>query len=145
MNPLTELLDIYWDNPVAFTEDMLDFYCDSWQEKVLMDLASSPKVSVRSGQGVGKTGLESIAALWYLACRPFPKVIATAPTKQQLHDVLWAEISKWLATSKIERLLEWTKTRVYMKGMAKDGLSLLGLRHDLKTCKDFMKSICYLS
>ncbi|RXM79589.1 terminase B [Clostridium tetani] len=113
---LITLLNNYWDNPVWFAEDMLGFYADKWQADVLMSLAGYPKVSVRSGQGVGKTGLESIAVTWYLCTRPFPKVIATAPTRQQLYDVLWAEISKWLATSKIDNLLQWTKTKVYMKG-----------------------------
>ncbi|KAA0776192.1 hypothetical protein DT250_04245 [Bacillus sp. AR2-1] len=47
-----EIIDVYWDDPVAFAEDMLGFYPDEWQRKVLMDLAQSPKVSVRSGQGV---------------------------------------------------------------------------------------------
>lgn len=110
------LVDTYWDNPVWFAEDMLNFYPDPWQEKVLMDLAAHPKVSVRSGQGVGKTGLESIAVIWYLCTRPFPKVVATAPTRQQLYDVLWAEIAKWLSKSKVERLLRWTKTKIYMDG-----------------------------
>lgn len=43
-------------------------------------------------------------------------MIATAPTRQQLYDVLWAEIAKWLQGSKVEKMLEWTKTKVYMKG-----------------------------
>lgn len=113
---LLTLLDNYWDNPVWFAEDMMNFHADKWQADVLMALSGDPKVSVRSGQGVGKTGLESIAVVWYLCTRPFPKVVATAPTRQQLYDVLWAEISKWLSTSKIENLLQWTKTKIYMKG-----------------------------
>lgn len=111
-----ELLDIYWDDPVAFAEDMLDFYLDEWQQNVMMDLASNAKVSVRSGQGVGKTGLEAAVCLWFLTCRPNPKIICTAPTMQQLYDVLWAEIAKWLNRSKIKNLLKWTKTKVYMRG-----------------------------
>lgn len=110
------LIDSYWDNPVWFAEDMLGFVADEWQAEVLMDLAKHPKVSVRSGQGVGKTGLESIAIVWYLCTRPFPKVIATAPTRQQLYDILWAEIAKWLNTSKVKNLLKWTKTKIYMNG-----------------------------
>lgn len=115
-NDLLTLLEDYYDNPVWFAEDMLNFHADKWQSDVLMALAKSPKVSVRSGQGVGKTGLESIVVTWYLCTRPFPKVIATAPTRQQLYDVLWAEISKWLSGSMVENLLQWTKTKVYMKG-----------------------------
>lgn len=113
---ILELLDVYWDDPVLFAQDMLDFYPDEWQEKVLLDLAAHPKVSVRSGQGVGKTGLESIVIVWYLCTRPFPKVVATAPTRQQLYDVLWAEVSKWLSGSKVDKLLKWTKTKIYMNG-----------------------------
>lgn len=110
------LLNDYYDNPVWFAEDMLNFHADKWQSDTLMALANNPKVSVRSGQGVGKTGLESIAVTWYLCTRPFPKVVATAPTRQQLYDVLWAEISKWLSNSMVNNLLQWTKTKVYMKG-----------------------------
>lgn len=113
---LLELIDVYWDNPVWFAEDILDFYPDKWQADVMMGIAESDKVSVRSGQGVGKTGLEAAIVIWYLCTRPFPKVIATAPSMNQLYDVLWAEISKWLSTSKVKNLLEWTKTKVYMKG-----------------------------
>lgn len=81
-----------------------------------MDIAEGPRVSVRSGQGVGKTGLEAATALWFLSCFPYPKVICTAPTRQQLHDVLWAEINKWQAKSPVlKRILKWTKTKIYMR------------------------------
>jgi len=94
----------------------MGFIPDAWQEKVLMDIATDPRVSVRSGQGVGKTGVEAVVALWFLTCFPYPKVICTAPTRQQLHDVLWAEISKWQEKSPIlKRILKWTKTKIYMR------------------------------
>lgn len=85
-----------------------------------MDLAESPKVSIRSGQGVGKTSLEAIALLWFLCCFPFPRIVATAPTKQQLHDVLWSEVSKWQSRSPLlTAILKWTKTYIYMAGNEK--------------------------
>src|SRR5699024_2698076 len=115
-NVLVDLIDVYWDDPVAFAEDILKFYPDTWQENVLRDLAHNPFVSVRSGQGVGKTGLEAVAAIWYLCCRPNPKIICTAPTRQQLNDILWAEIAKWLNSSYVKNFLKWTKTKVYMMG-----------------------------
>jgi len=113
---LTDLIDLYWDDPVSFSEDMLDFDPDDWQRTAMMDLASNPRVSVRSGQGVGKTAFESAIVIWFLTCRPSPKVICTAPTRQQLHDVLWAEVAKWLEKSKVKNLLKWTKTKIYMIG-----------------------------
>ncbi|MBG9656070.1 phage terminase large subunit [Cytobacillus firmus] len=115
-NVLVDLIDVYWDDPVAFTEDVLQFSPDKWQQDVLRDLANNRFVSVRSGQGVGKTGLEAVTVIWYLCCRPNPKVICTAPTRQQLNDVLWAEIAKWLESSMVKNFLKWTKTKVYMVG-----------------------------
>lgn len=113
---LANLIDLYWDDPVAFGQDMCDFYPDEEQTAVMMDVAKEPKTSVRSGQGVGKTALEAVLVIWFLCCRPNPKVVCTAPTRQQLYDVLWAEIAKWLNSSKVKNLLKWTKTKVYMVG-----------------------------
>ncbi|WP_373314290.1 AAA family ATPase [Xylanibacillus composti] len=113
---LINLLDIYWDDPVAFSQDMLGFDPDDWQRAVMMDVAQHRLTSVRSGQGVGKTGVEATLAVWFLCCRPNARVVCTAPTKQQLNDVLWAEVAKWLETSMVKNLLKWTKTKVYMVG-----------------------------
>ena len=111
-----EIIDYYYDHPVAFFEEVLGMIPDDWQKKVLNDLVVYPKISVRSGQGVGKTALEAGAIIWFLVCRPYSRVIATAPTMQQLYDVLWAEIAKWLNDSLVKDLLKWTKTKVYMIG-----------------------------
>lgn len=110
-------IKVYRKNPVKFSKDVLNFEPDEWQRTVLMDLAEYPRVSVRSGQGVGKTGVEAVAALWFLSCFPYSRVVATAPTRQQLNDVLWAEIAKWMDRSPIlPEILTWTKTRVYVIG-----------------------------
>lgn len=116
MKDLMDALEIYYDDPAAFLEDMLGMKCDDWQNEVAADVAAYPKVVVKSGQGVGKTALEAGLIIWFLVCRPYSKVIATAPTMQQLYDVLWAEIAKWLESSVIKELLTWTKTKVYMTG-----------------------------
>lgn len=113
---LVDLLDLYWDDPVAFVQDILMAEPDDWQAAVLYDIAHHPLVSVRSGQGVGKTSLEAWTVVWFLCCRPNPKVVCTAPTRQQLHDVLWAEVAKWLEGSMVKNLLKWTKTKIYMIG-----------------------------
>ncbi|QWU17381.1 hypothetical protein SAMN04487895_104233 [Paenibacillus sophorae] len=113
---LTDLVDLYWDDPVAFAEDMLGFDPDNWQRKAMSDVSKYPRTSVRSGQGVGKTAFEAALVMWFLCCRPNPKVVCTAPTKQQLHDVLWAEVAKWLEKSLVKNLLKWTKTKIYMVG-----------------------------
>lgn len=104
----------YRINPVKYAEEVLLFEPDDWQQQALMDLAANPKVAIKSGQGVGKTGMEAVALLWFLTCFPYPRVVATAPTKQQLHDVLWSEIAKWQEHSPLlKKILKWTKTIIY--------------------------------
>ncbi|PAD36334.1 DEAD/DEAH box helicase family protein [Terribacillus saccharophilus] len=109
-------IPLYRKEPWTFAREVFKFEPDTWQLQVLADLVDHTHVSVRSGQGVGKTGLEAVVTLWFLTCFPYPKVIATAPTRQQLHDVLWAEISKWQSKSPLlKKLLKWTKTKIYMR------------------------------
>lgn len=110
----------YRKNPVLFAREVLKFEPDEWQQDALMDLAENPKVAIKSGQGVGKTGLEAVALLWFLVCFSYPRIVATAPTKQQLHDVLWSEVSKWMSRSPLlSEILKWTKTYIYMVGNEK--------------------------
>lgn len=115
-----ERIPVYRKDPVLYAREVLTFEPDSWQKKVLMELADRPKVAVKSGQGVGKTSVEAVALLWFLTCFPYPRIVATAPTKQQLHDVLWSEIAKWQERSPLlKTILKWTKTYVYMSGYEK--------------------------
>lgn len=113
-------IPIYRKDPVVFAKEVLQFTPDEWQREALGDLAEADKVAIKSGQGVGKTGLEAVALLWFVCCFPFPRIVATAPTKQQLHDVLWSEVSKWQGKSPLlTKLLKWTKTYIYMVGYEK--------------------------
>lgn len=115
-----ERIPLYRRDPALFAREVLRFEPDEWQEDVLMDLARNPKVAIKSGQGVGKTGVEAAALLWFLTCFPYPRVVATAPTKQQLHDVLWSEVAKWQERSPLlKNILKWTKTYIYMVGHEK--------------------------
>lgn len=110
----------YRKDPVLFAREILNFEPDDWQKASLMDLAENPKVVIKSGQGVGKTSMEAVALLWFLTCFPYPRIVATAPTKQQLHDVLWSEVSKWQERSPLlSHILKWTKTYIYMRGHEK--------------------------
>lgn len=107
----------YRRSPELFAHEVCKFEPDKWQQAVFADIAGYPKVSVRSGQGVGKTGCEAVLCLWFLACFPYSRVVATAPTKQQLNDVLWAEVSKWqLKSPLLKAVLKWTKTKVSVIG-----------------------------
>lgn len=114
MRAFKQKIPVYRKSPKTFFKEILNFIPDQWQSEVSSDIANHRFVTVRSGQGVGKTALVAAIALWFLCCFPYPRVVCTAPTRQQLNDVLWAEISKWQSKSPIlKRILKWTK--VYMK------------------------------
>ena len=113
-------LPLYRKDITLFSKEVLLFTPDDWQTAVFRDMVAGNRVSVKSGQGVGKTSCEAIVLLWFLCCFPFPRIVATAPTKQQLHDVLWSEVAKWQAKSPVlQRILKWTKTYIYMVGYEK--------------------------
>ncbi len=112
-------LPYYRVEPNLFFKEITGFIPDDWQEAVARDLGKNPKVSVKSGHGVGKTALQANLILWFLACFPYARVVATAPTMRQLHDVLWAEVEKWRSKSPLlKEMLHWTKTYVYVNGYA---------------------------
>lgn len=103
-----------------FATEVIGFHPDDWQREVFRSIAENRYTAVKSGQGVGKTSTEAAAVLWFLTCFPYPRVVCTAPTKNQLHDVLWSEISKWQNNSPIlAEILRWTKTYIYMVGYEK--------------------------
>jgi hypothetical protein len=117
---LVESIPIWANEPVTFFREVLNFEPDPWQIEAINAIRDNRRVAIKSGQGVGKTGVEGGITLWFLTCHYNARVVATAPTKQQLHDVLWSEIAKWMNNSPLlPYLLKWTKTYVYFKGAEK--------------------------
>ena len=110
---LAKQMQCYVDDPVLFVKNVLNVEPDKWQIDCLRALAKHDRVAVRSGHGVGKTAVEAWTILWFLFTRPFPKIPCTAPTQQQLFNILWPEISKWLKQSELlKNIFDWQKTKV---------------------------------
>jgi hypothetical protein len=112
----SELIDLYYDDPVGFAEDVLNFYPDDKQEEIMLSVRDNKRTSVRSGQGVGKTATVACIIIWYMLFRENAKIMATAPTRQQLNIALWPEIAKWLSGTYADTFLTLTKTMLYMVG-----------------------------
>ena len=116
---LLNLQEEYAYNPNAWVEDVIGsaWDPDPWQSLALDELIWDHFVALSTGTGPGKTAFCSVALLYFLANRPFPKVLCTAPTQPQLKRALWPEIAKWMRHSNgLERTFEWTNTRVAMRG-----------------------------
>jgi len=54
------------------------------------------RISVASGHGVGKSTALSWLILWFLFCYKDAQIPCTAPTSEQMHDILWKELALWL-------------------------------------------------
>lgn len=54
------------------------------------------RISIVSGHGIGKTALLSWLILWFLWVHPMCQIASTSPSKEQMYDVLWKEIKKWI-------------------------------------------------
>jgi len=102
----TEFLDRYTDHAELFAREVLgfpnaveeaqgkDIY--PWQREALAAYdRCEPRISIRSGHGVGKTTLFAWIA-WHRILFRFPqKTGITAPSEKQLFDALWAEFDAW--------------------------------------------------
>lgn len=121
-NIFTEKIKIWRNSISAFAWDNFRFTPDEWQAEGFHHIEKQEvkRISIKSGQGVGKTAFSAIVFLWFLVCFPNSRVVATAPTRQQLNDVLWAELEKWRQKSEfLIHLLKWTKTYIYVNGREK--------------------------
>ena len=107
----------YRNDPIGFAHDMDGVDLDSWQEDVLTALRDDRFVAMRSGSGVGKTFLLSLATRWFLFTHHEARVPTTAPSQHQLYDILWAEHFKWIDRSAIQRrFFTWTQTKLSVRG-----------------------------
>ena len=88
----------YWrENPVEAVKDWFHVTPEDYQGDILNDIFVSgvDRVAAKSGHGVGKTTLLSWAGWIFLNLWEHSRIVSTAPTFAQLHDVLWPEYAKW--------------------------------------------------
>ncbi len=74
------------------------------------------RISIVSGHGIGKTALLSWLILWFLWVHPMCQVASTAPSSDQLYDVLWKELKKWIdkMPSGMIPLYKWETSHIRM-------------------------------
>lgn len=68
------------------------------------------KISIASGHGIGKSTVIAQLILWYLFCFKDAQIPCTAPTAEQMHDILWKELHAWWKRmpEEIQDLYEWS-------------------------------------
>lgn len=101
---------------VYFAEVVLGVELEDWQYEVLQAMdEGETRISIRSGNGAGKTCLLAIIILHYIIFRNDVKVPVTAPSSGQLQDGLIPETRKWMKCLPdfLRCQIETTKDRIY--------------------------------
>ena len=70
---------------------------ERWQDEFLRAFPETPRHSVRSGHGVGKSTMIAWLALWFVLTHYDAKCVVTANSQDQLRDNNWPELRKWAA------------------------------------------------
>lgn len=101
-NPLIEFVKEYGpaagaEGPVRYVKEILGVTPDPWQADVLRDYGGGERrISLRACHGPGKTAVIAWCITHQLTCRFPQKTVATAPTRAQLFDALFAEVMVWM-------------------------------------------------
>lgn len=103
-NPFLEFQARYGNDPAKFVAEVLgmdgrdEFHTiDPEQREVLDAIGKGERqISLRSGNGVGKTCSLAWATVWQNVCVFPQKTVATAPSGGQLFDALAAETVMWM-------------------------------------------------
>lgn len=93
----------YMYDPVGWARDVIEWGpgegLTGYQNDVIASVPVHKRVAARGPHGLGKTGMASIAVLWFAATREAAgvdwKVITTASAWRALQVYLWPEIHKW--------------------------------------------------
>lgn len=84
------------NDPGAWAKDVLGAHLWSKQSEIARSVVDNRLVAVQSAAGVGKSYLASILALWFGSVYPqwVTKVVTTAPSSNQVTQILWGEIRR---------------------------------------------------
>lgn len=90
------------EDPVYFVRDYLG--SEPWpkQAEILDAVRDNKEVAVASCHAAGKSWISARAVLWFNYTHKLSRVVTTAPTFDQVRDILWQEIRLAYASSKVD-------------------------------------------
>ncbi len=92
-----QMQDSYRDDPIAFFTDVLDVkkkHVWSKMVEIMESVRDNGRTCVYAGHSVSKSFSAARAVLWFLSCYgPQATVITTAPSNDQVENILWREIA----------------------------------------------------
>jgi phage terminase large subunit len=96
-----DMIKLWRHRPSIFIKDAFDVTLDAWQEDCVELYNNNQRIGVVANKGPGKTFVQALLTLHFLATRFQPKIACLSITKDHLRDNLWAELLKWRAVSSL--------------------------------------------
>ncbi len=117
ISPEVEAFSKWRDDPIRYQVECLDVNpAHVWDkmEEVAYSVRDNEMTAVKAGHSVSKSYEAARLALWFLATHPPATVITTAPTHNQVENVLWREIRDAYSQAKIPLGGKITATKLDM-------------------------------
>lgn len=107
----------YWFEPFVKGKEI------TWQQYLILICIEKAvngeaikKLSIASGHGIGKTAVISWIILWFLFCFYNSQIPCTAPSADQMYDVLWKELALWIEKMPpaVKAKYDWARDHIRM-------------------------------
>ena len=91
-------------DPVVWAKEKAGIELWSKQQEIVRSVQEHKQTAVRSAHGTGKSLLAAVLACWWIDTHPVGTayVISTAPSRQQVHSVLWEEMRNIHTKAKLQ-------------------------------------------
>lgn len=108
--------EIFRNNPEKFFVEVLGIdTLEDYQKDILNAVRDHDRVAIAACHDVGKSWTMARVVAWFLSTFPYSKVVTTAPTYNQVKNILWSEIRAAHARAKFPlggklNLTDWNVT-----------------------------------
>ncbi len=111
-----QALERFRKEPRLFFKEVLGCELEIYQDEALQLIADNERVAISACHDVGKSWLLARVVIWFVSCYPYCKVVTTAPTYNQVKNILWSEIRSAYSRAKFPlggkmNLTEWQVTK----------------------------------
>ena len=87
------LVEAWQKSPELFFKQALGVTTlEEYQLEVIQEIEANERTAIAACHDVGKSYLLARIVIWFATCFPYSKVITTAPTYNQVKNILWSEI-----------------------------------------------------
>lgn len=94
------VLSEFQNDPNLYFEKALGATPEEYQRRINNTIARNQRTAISACHDVGKTWDIARIILWFASCFPFSKTICTAPTFNQVKNIMWSEINSAHGKSK---------------------------------------------